>query len=98
MMLKMQVLLFVEVGYTPVPAHRGARDSLGGKANAGPPLEPDEPAYIEINEVLVGKTDILDQLSDSDVEAITRDVEEFEIDKQEALDEGPEPDYDEPLP
>lgn len=30
------------------PGCRGARDSLGGKRGAGPPLEPDEPDSIEI--------------------------------------------------
>ena len=30
-------------------AHRGARDSCGGVPGAGPPLEPDEPATIEID-------------------------------------------------
>ena len=30
------------------PPSRGARDSLGGKAGAGPPLEPDEPASLEL--------------------------------------------------
>lgn len=39
----------VEVSYTYVPASRGARDSLGGRRGAGPPLEPDEPATVEIN-------------------------------------------------
>jgi len=38
----------VEVSYDAWPASRGARDSLCGKAGAGPPLEPDEPAGIEI--------------------------------------------------
>ena len=38
----------VEVSYDAWPASRGARDSLGGKAGAGPPLEPDDPGGIEI--------------------------------------------------
>ena len=38
----------VEVSYDAWPASRGARDSLGGKAGAGPPLEPDEESCIEI--------------------------------------------------
>ena len=38
----------VEVSYDAWPASRGARDSLCGKAGAGPPLEPDDPGGIEI--------------------------------------------------
>jgi len=38
----------VEVSYDAWPASRGARDSLGGRAGAGPPLEPDDPGGIEI--------------------------------------------------
>jgi len=38
----------VEVSYDAWPACRGARDSLCGKAGAGPPLEPDDPGGIEI--------------------------------------------------
>ncbi len=33
------------------PACRGARDSCGGVRGAGPPLEPDEPASIDIDDV-----------------------------------------------
>jgi hypothetical protein len=41
----------VDVDFTFYPAYRGRRDSIGGVRNAGPPLEPDEPASIEINSV-----------------------------------------------
>ena len=41
----------VEVDFTFYPACRGRRDSLCGKRGAGPPLEPDEPASLEINSV-----------------------------------------------
>jgi hypothetical protein len=41
----------VEVSYVYHRAYKGARDSIGGVRNAGPPLEPDEPAYIEITSV-----------------------------------------------
>ena len=41
----------IEVEYTYHRARRGARDSLCGKRGAGPPLEPDEPAEIEIDSV-----------------------------------------------
>lgn len=51
----------VEVEYTYHRAHRGARDNLCGKRGAGPPLEPDEPAEIEIESVL-------DAVSGADVE------------------------------
>jgi hypothetical protein len=43
--------LEVEVEYTFSKGCRGARDSLGGKAGAGPPLEPDEPDEVEIDSV-----------------------------------------------
>ena len=38
----------VEVTYDYTRASRGARDSCGGVAGAGPPLEPDEPESVEI--------------------------------------------------
>ncbi len=41
-----EVTIFVE--YSTHKAYRGARDSLCGKRGAGPPLEPDEPAGIDI--------------------------------------------------
>lgn len=41
----------VDVHWVYYPPCRGARDSLGGVRGAGPPLEPDEPADIDIEEV-----------------------------------------------
>ena len=41
----------VTVEYTYHRATRGARDSLCGIRGAGPPLEPDEPAWAEIDKV-----------------------------------------------
>jgi hypothetical protein len=41
----------VKVEYRELRAYRGARDSLGGVPNAGPPLEPDEEGGIEIENV-----------------------------------------------
>jgi hypothetical protein len=38
----------LEITYSSYAGCRGARDSLGGKRGAGPPLEPDEPASMEI--------------------------------------------------
>ena len=42
----------IEIQYYYHKSYRGARDSLGGKRGAGPPLEPDEPSYVEIEEVI----------------------------------------------
>jgi hypothetical protein len=42
-------IVIAEVTYHK--AHRGARDSLCGVRGAGPQLEPDEPAEIEIGSV-----------------------------------------------
>jgi hypothetical protein len=41
----------VEVEYRVMRAYKGARDSLGGVPNAGPPLEPDEEGGIELENV-----------------------------------------------
>lgn len=43
----------VEVELDMIPGSRGARDSLGGRRGAGPPLEPDEPATAEVTRVTV---------------------------------------------
>lgn len=41
----------IEVDYKFYPAVRGARDSLNGIRGAGPPIEPDEPACVELQSV-----------------------------------------------
>jgi len=66
----------VEVEYTAHRAHRGARDSLGGKRGAGPPLEPDEPAGIEIESVTdtVSGADV--ELTDTELDRITDEISE----------------------
>lgn len=43
--------LEIVVEFSVTPACRGRRDSLMGKRNAGPPLEPDSPADLEIESV-----------------------------------------------
>jgi hypothetical protein len=67
------------VTYVYFPAHRGVRDSLGGKRGAGPPLEPDEPPSVEITSVMMDSptaqnpedtVDILDQLTREQVETL----------------------------
>jgi hypothetical protein len=52
----------VEVEYDFYRARAGARDSLGGVRGAGPPLEPDEPAHVEIRSVKSLGTDDLPEL------------------------------------
>lgn len=53
----------VEVRYSFTPASRGARDSIGGVRGAGPALQPDEPACVEIERVDTATKDILEYLS-----------------------------------
>ena len=43
--------LEIEVEFNFSKGRKGQRDSLGGKAGAGPPLEPDDPDEIEITAV-----------------------------------------------
>ena len=46
---------------------RGARDSLGGVAGMGPPIEPDEEFYhIEVKQVEVFGIDIIDEIEVDD--------------------------------
>lgn len=58
----------VEVHYTYHRAYRGQRDSLGGVRGAGPPLEPDEPAMVEIESVICDDFDILDTIPKRDLD------------------------------
>lgn len=69
----------VRVEYAYYPFCRGQRDSFGGKPGAGLPLEPDEPAYVEVEQVFIlgedGKSGPeLDDLTKSE-----RDLLECEI-------------------
>lgn len=68
----------VTVEYTYHRASRGARDSLCGRRGAGAPLEPDEPAWAEIDRVTdpdgkpVEITDSeADQISDAIMESLS---------------------------
>jgi len=62
----------VTVDYTFYPYYRGARDGRWG-----PPIEPDEPAHIEIDSITdeAGK-DITDQLDDKTITKIEEDAME----------------------
>lgn len=49
----------LEVEYSYHPASRGMRDG-----QFGPPIEPDEPAYIEVHTIHLGEHDITNLLED----------------------------------
>lgn len=76
----------VVVEYTFYPFHRGARDG-----RFGPPIEPDEPAHVEIDSV-TDKNGKQLELSDEQLEKLERLAEEAIGDS--ADDDYPEPDYD----
>lgn len=61
--------LAVVVHYTFWPGCRGARDSIGGVPNAGPPLEPDEPPSVEIERV-TDKAGVELEVSDSEADEL----------------------------
>jgi hypothetical protein len=60
----------LEVEATFSKASSGARDSLGGVPNAGPPLEPDEPEMWEIDSIKHKGEDISNILGDDIYEEI----------------------------
>jgi len=74
------VSLLVE--YTYHKASRGARDSLGGIAGAGPPLEPDEPESVDVESVR-SDDDIQGLLSEDQIEQITRAILEKLAERRE---------------
>ena len=71
----------LEVQYTAFPASKGARDSLCGVRNAGPPLEPDEPAHVEIDAVRCNG--VLVRLTEAQME----ELEELVLSEHEQLSE-----------
>ena len=76
----------VTVEYTYHRATRGARDSLCGIRGAGPPLEPDEPAWAEIDKVTGPDGSVID-ITDSEAEwisdAIMEDIRQSADDDDE---------------
>jgi len=60
----------ITVVYDYYKATRGKCDSCGGVRNAGAPLEPDEPAHVDITSVLLDEQEILDELSPLQVERL----------------------------
>ena len=75
----------VEIDYTFHAEHKGARDSIGGVRNAGPPLEPDEPAYIEITSAK--------DASGVEWELTDQEQKDIEDEISEKLSEEPEPEF-----
>lgn len=75
----------VIVDYTFYRAYRGARDG-----RFGPPIEPDEPAHVEINSV-TDKSGKELELSEKLMEELQQKAEE---DYGDDCDDYPEPDYD----
>ena len=73
----------VDVDFTYHPAYRGRRDSIGGKRGAGPPLEPDEDASIEINSVKDAEGYEY-ELTESEIQEI---CEKYHEDRQAALED-----------
>jgi hypothetical protein len=86
----------IEVFYTYHRACRGQRDSCCGVRGAGPPLEPDEPAMVEVDRAMMhdptfhdraAMTDVWDQLSEKQQERIEEEC-------LQATSEPPEREYD----
>jgi hypothetical protein len=68
----------LEVEYTAIPPSRGTRDSLGGVRGAGPPLEPDEEGYIEVDAVYLDGHDVTAEWEDSMDEIVDAILEKLD--------------------
>jgi hypothetical protein len=78
----------VVVEYIYHRAYHGARDSLGGVRGAGPPLEPDEPAGIEIESVTdEHNKEYVETLSEDELLRLEDEAEMHLIDWQEDRDD-----------
>jgi hypothetical protein len=73
----------LKIEYDVNPASRGARDSLCGIRGAGPPLEPDTEASIEITDVTQEGTGAVVELTDNEREAIERDIWATQVNEDE---------------
>src|SRR5688572_28893482 len=79
----------LKVEWSLYPGCRGARDSCGGVAGAGPALEPDEPAELEFIKAVNEKNEQV-ELTDSEIESAMESAWE----QLAEAEEPPEPDYD----
>jgi hypothetical protein len=87
----------VEVTYAYHGPIRGQRDSLGGIRGAGPPLEPDEPASVEIESVMMhsptfhnreNREDILDTIPKRDLDWLEGKCLDDARERREAAEEA----------
>jgi hypothetical protein len=74
------------VEYTFYKGCRGSRDSLGGIRGAGPPIEPDEPAMVEIEFVRRKGDNLAIELTDSELVDIEGEI--MDMIGEEACDDG----------
>lgn len=72
----------LEVQYSAYPFRNGSRDSYGV------PLEPDEPSYIEIEDVLLNNISIVHILTDKEINKLITDIEATLMDEYEPEYEG----------
>ncbi len=70
----------VSVEWKYYPPHRGMRDSLCGKAGAGPQLEPDDPPELEFLRALDARGE--------EIELTPAEIKEAEGDAWDQLDRG----------
>ena len=92
--LNTELSLNVVVEYDVHAATRGARDSLGGKADAGPPLEPDEPAWVEITDVRYGEFSIMQYFDQDVIDGLVVVVEQQLAEERHGEPDVIEPDFE----
>lgn len=85
-----EVASTIDVEYTFYPGCRGSRDSLGGIRGAGPPLEPDDPAEVEITGIFYDDENVIDGINDAELSAIEQRIWEH-IQERDCDQEPPEP-------
>ena len=85
---KHTVEIDVIIEYNVTPGCKGARDSLCGKRNAGPPLEPDEPPELEILRTYDKRTGHDVELTQEEEERAIIEIWEDVADNQMAAEEA----------
>lgn len=80
----------VTVEYTFIPARAGMRDTLCGVRGGGPPLEPDEPASVELGRAWETATNQPYDLSTDEEEEACEKAMEHEADEYAAQADMPD--------